>query len=56
MEKKARFRKYSTMYKASLEDPEGFWGARKNTIEWAKEPTIILDQSNKPFYSWFPDG
>jgi acetyl-CoA synthetase len=25
-------------------------------ITWFREPTVVLDDSNPPFYKWFPDG
>ncbi|NNC43601.1 MAG: AMP-binding protein, partial [Acidimicrobiia bacterium] len=38
-------------------DPLGFWASEaKNRISWFKEPTVILDDSNPPFYKWFTDG
>ena len=34
-----------------------FW--QKQALErvtWFKEPTVVLDDSNAPFYKWFSDG
>ena len=38
-------------------DFAGFWGrlAREN-LAWHKPFTNVLDESNAPFYHWFPDG
>ncbi|MBI5835358.1 MAG: acetate--CoA ligase [Armatimonadetes bacterium] len=48
---------YRTMYQRSIEDPEGFWGEMtKDLLSWFKEPTVMLDSSNHPFYQWFVDG
>ncbi len=38
-------------------DPLGFWASEaKNRVTWFKEPTVILDDSNPPFFKWFTDG
>ncbi|MBK5269137.1 MAG: acetate--CoA ligase [Acidimicrobiia bacterium] len=38
-------------------DPEAFWMTQaKDRITWFKEPTVGLDESNAPFYTWFADG
>lgn len=38
-------------------DPEAFWMSQaKDRITWFKEPTVGLDESNAPFYTWFADG
>jgi len=38
-------------------DPEAFWMTQaKDRITWFKEPTVGLDDSNAPFYTWFADG
>ena len=45
------------IYDRAESDWQGFW--RKQALEritWFKEPTITLDDSNPPFYKWFPDG
>ncbi len=47
---------YSTEYRRSITDPDGFWSAAAKGIAWDSEPTQVLDESNKPFYRWFPDG
>ncbi|HZH57945.1 acetate--CoA ligase [Yanghanlia caeni] len=48
---------YRALYDEADRDPEGFWArqARENLI-WDKPFTTVLDESNKPFYRWFPDG
>ena len=47
---------YSSMYQASLADPSAFWGDAAKDIDWVTPPTRVLDDSNPPFYRWFPDG
>src|SRR5262245_15830941 len=45
------------MYDEAAADLEGFWSRQANElIDWAKEPTEILDESSAPFYKWFADG
>ncbi|KPK52127.1 MAG: propionate--CoA ligase [Myxococcales bacterium SG8_38_1] len=38
----------------SLRDPEGFWGEVAEGIDWIKRWDRVLDDSNQPFYRWFP--
>jgi len=45
---------YRTAYAQSLEDPETFWRAAAEGIEWVTAPTTVLDDSNPPLYRWFP--
>jgi propionyl-CoA synthetase len=47
---------YAKAYQRSLTDPEGFWGAAAQGIDWYQAPDVILDASNPPFYRWFIDG
>jgi propionyl-CoA synthetase len=49
-------KKYSEIYKKSINQPEEFWQAAAEDIFWYKKPTKILDKSNPPFYKWFADG
>ncbi|MEO6822783.1 MAG: AMP-binding protein, partial [Candidatus Nanopelagicales bacterium] len=47
---------YAATYRRSLEDPEGFWLEAARAIDWTREPTRALDDSQAPIYRWFPDG
>jgi propionyl-CoA synthetase len=47
---------YAEAFRRSLDDPEGFWGAAAQHIDWYRAPAAILDSSNPPFYRWFSDG
>jgi propionyl-CoA synthetase len=47
---------YKKAYDESISDPEAFWGKIGEDIHWSKKFTKVLDDSNKPFYRWFPDG
>ena len=47
---------YDDIYRRSIEDPEGFWGEAAEAIHWYKKWDKVLDDTNKPFYRWFPGG
>jgi propionyl-CoA synthetase len=47
---------YDEIYRRSLSDPVGFWRDAARAIDWDVAPTRVLDDSNPPFYRWFPDG
>ncbi|MBI5252001.1 MAG: propionyl-CoA synthetase [Desulfomonile tiedjei] len=46
--------KYEENFKESLENPEAFWGRAAEGIDWDKKWDCVLDQSNSPFFKWFP--
>ena len=48
--------RYAEAFQQSLADPERFWGAATSGIDWYRQPTVVLDESNPPFYRWFADG
>src|SRR5271169_6980320 len=48
--------RYAKAFQQSLTDPERFWGAAASGIDWYRQPTVVLDKSNPPFYRWFADG
>ncbi len=46
-----------SMYEEAERDLQGFWSRQaEELIDWAESPTQVLDESNAPFYRWFPDG
>lgn len=47
---------YRDLFRASIDDPEKFWAEAARAVTWTREPTRVLDDSNPPFYRWFPDG
>jgi acetyl-CoA synthetase len=48
---------YETMYRRSLEDPDGFWREQMQRIDWVEEPTKIGNWSFDPVdIRWFEDG
>jgi propionyl-CoA synthetase len=49
----ARFRE---LFDASIEDPCAFWADAARAVTWIRQPVRILDDSNPPFYRWYPDG
>jgi hypothetical protein len=46
---------YKALCAAAEADYEGYWGklARENVV-WKQPFTTVLDESNAPFYKWFP--
>jgi propionyl-CoA synthetase len=47
---------YRELFNASIEDPQGFWADAAKAITWTTPPRRVFDDSNPPFYRWFPDG
>jgi propionyl-CoA synthetase len=47
---------YHGLFDASIADPAAFWADAARAVTWTREPLRILDDSNPPFYRWFPDG
>lgn len=45
---------YREVYERSINDPEGFWLEAASGIDWVSPPNKALDDSNPPFYKWFP--
>ena len=44
---------YSQVYKESIEHPEFFWRKVAEEISWIRKWDSVLDDSRKPFYTWF---
>src|SRR4051812_31784399 len=44
------------LHRASLDDPDAFWGEAARAIDWTVPPETVLDGSRAPFYRWFADG
>ena len=50
---------YETMYKASIEDPEAFWGEHGKRVDWIKPYTQVKSTSFAPGnvdIRWYEDG
>jgi acetyl-CoA synthetase len=50
--------KYQTMYRRSIEDPEGFWAEQAKRLDWIQPPTRIrdVDFKDNARIRWFEDG
>ncbi len=45
------------VYEEAAADPEAWWQRQATELlDWAREPSEGLDESNPPFYKWFADG
>ncbi|MBB4911187.1 propionyl-CoA synthetase [Actinophytocola algeriensis] len=47
---------YQDAYQRSLADPEAFWLAAAESIDWETPPERALDDKTAPLYRWFPGG
>ncbi|MGH9334962.1 MAG: AMP-binding protein, partial [Vicinamibacteria bacterium] len=47
---------YSSLYRRSIDDPDGFWGEAASAIDWFEPWDQVLDDSRAPFYRWFTGG
>lgn len=43
-------------WERSIQNPEEFWAEKAKAIDWFKTWNKVLDDSNPPFYKWFPGG
>lgn len=51
------FEEYQTVYKRSVEDPEGFWAEQASTFSWKKPWDKVLDWDFRaPNINWFVGG
>jgi acetyl-CoA synthetase len=44
------------VYEEAESDWKGWWAKQAKELDWFKEPTEVLNDSNPPFYKWFEDG
>ena len=47
---------YAQIYRDATVDKAGFWLDAATAIDWVRAPKTGLDDSDTPFYRWFPDG
>jgi propionyl-CoA synthetase len=47
---------YQAEYRASIENPEGFWAEKAADLPWYTEPKTILSTDENGIYRWFADG
>ncbi len=48
--------RFDEVYKSAMADPEGFWGAAAEGIDWTKKWDKVLDDGDPPYYRWFAGG
>ncbi|WCC80660.1 acetate--CoA ligase [Cutibacterium equinum] len=44
---------WNTLLESAVADPEGFWEAEAQELEWSKPWDKVLDRSDAPFFKWF---
>jgi propionyl-CoA synthetase len=47
---------YEKAFRESVVDPERFWGAAAENVQWYRPPDRVLNSENPPFYRWFEGG
>ena len=48
---------YDTLYRESIDDPDGFWKKQAERLDWVTAPTKIANWSYDPVsINWFEDG
>lgn len=47
---------YRQIYKESQEKQDEFWERQAEILDWNRKFDKVLDESNAPFYKWFPGG
>ena len=45
-----------SIHEQAARDPQAWWLEQTQALDWSKEPTEALDDSDPPFYKWFADG
>ena len=48
--------RYADLHKQSITDPDGFWMAQAQAIDWVRAPSKALFDDKAPLYEWFRDG
>jgi propionyl-CoA synthetase len=47
---------YHELFESSMDDPTTFWTQAAQAVSWVRGPQRVLDDSNPPFFRWFPDA
>lgn len=47
---------YRTLYRNSMDNPEGFWAEAAAELVWTKPWERVIDDSDAPYYEWFAGG
>jgi acetyl-CoA synthetase len=50
----ARVKDWDALARKARGDLQGFWAAEAEELEWYRKWNKVLDDSQKPFYKWFP--
>src|SRR5688572_28165990 len=45
-----------SVYEEAAKDPEGWWERQAEDLHWFDRWDRVLDDSDPPFYKWFPGG
>jgi acetyl-CoA synthetase len=45
-----------SVYEQAAEDPQGWWVAQAEQLDWFQKWTRVLDDDDPPFYKWFTGG
>ena len=48
--------RFEAIYRNSIDHPDDFWAEAAKSLHWERPWSQVLDDSNKPFYRWFPGG
>ena len=48
--------KYEEIYTRSIDQPEAFWAAQADEIEWYSKPKTILSKDENGYPLWYKDG
>ena len=43
-------------WEKAIKNPQEYWTEKAKAIDWFKPFNKVLDDSNPPFYKWFPEG
>jgi acetyl-CoA synthetase len=43
-------------WERSIKNPQEYWAEKAKAIDWFRTWDKVLDDSNRPFYKWFPGG
>ncbi|HYM45703.1 MAG TPA: acetate--CoA ligase [Solirubrobacteraceae bacterium] len=44
------------VYEQAARDPQAWWAAQAEELDWSQKWTRVLDDANPPFYEWFVGG
>ena len=47
---------YIEEYRASIDDPQGFWGAKAQQLDWYKPASKVLTEDDQGIHHWFADA